>query len=117
MNQNIVSVVRITAVSLLGLLIGGYGLFQAHKYIEGPVVAIDSPQNGVTYNSPLIEVEGHTKNVAYLTLDGRQIFTDTSGRFDEKLLLSPGYTILTLVARDKFGKVVSKQVQLILKEY
>ncbi len=117
MTHNIVSIVRITAISLLGVIILGYGLFQAQKYIEGPIITIYSPQNGATYTSPLIEVNGRAQNVAYLALDGRQIFTDTSGRFSEKLLLSPGYTILTLRGQDEFGKIISKQIELVLKEY
>ncbi len=117
MNHNIVAVVRISAISLFACIILGYGLFQAHKYIEGPVLTIYSPQNGAVFNSPLIQIDGKAENVAYLRLNGRQIYTDTVGRFSEKLLLSPGYTILTLDARDKFGKLVSKQLQLVLKEY
>ena len=95
----------------------GYGLFQAHKYIEGPVVTIYSPQNGATFSSPLVEIDGRAQNVSFLKLDDRQIFTDTSGRFSEKLLLSPGYNIITLDAQDKFGKTVSKKLELVLKEY
>ncbi len=117
MNRNIASIVRITGISLLGIIIVAYSLFQAHKLLTGPVIDIDSPQDGAVFNTPLIQVDGHVQNVAYLKLDGRPIFTDTDGRFSEKLLLSPGYTILTLDAQDKFGKSVSKKVELILKEY
>lgn len=116
-HTNIVSRVRLGGIILLGLIIVGYGLFQAQKYLTGPVITIYSPENGAVYTSPLIEVDGRAVNVAYLKLDDRQIFTDTQGRFSEKLLLSPGYNILTLDAQDKFGKSVSKKLELILKEY
>ena len=116
-NTNIVSAVRLSAVILFGLIIIGYGLFQGKKYIIGPVITIYSPQNGAAYNTPLIQVDGRVQNVSFLKLDGRQIFTDTKGRFSEKLLLSSGYNILVLDAQDKFGKTVSKKLELILKEY
>ena len=109
--------IRIIAISLLGIVIAIYAIFQTHAYLTGPVIVVYSPANGATYNTPLIEVDGRVQNVSYLSLDGRQIFTDTKGVFSEKLLLSPGYNIIKLEAKDKFGTKRSKQLEIILKEY
>ncbi len=117
MNRNALYALRVSLFSLLILSVLGYSLFQAQKLISGPKIIIDSPQNGATASSPFIEITGRAQNASYIRLNGKQIFTDISGKFSEKLLLSPGYNILLLDAKDKFGKTVSKKLELILKEY
>ena len=117
MNRNALSILRISLVSILALIIVGYSLFQAQKLITGPVIDIYTPENGATYNQTLIEIYGRARNVAYLNLNDRPIFTDKDGYFREKLLLSPGYNIIKLDARDKFKKYTEKMLEVVLKEY
>ncbi len=117
MNRNAISLLRTTILTTLALIILGYSIFQAQKIIVGPVIEIYSPENGVTYNQALIEIEGKVKNVSYLNLNDRPIFTDKNGHFSEKLLLSPGYNIIKLDARDKFKSYTEKRLEIILKEY
>lgn len=117
MNRNATSLLQTSLIGLFGLIIVGYSLFQAQKLIRGPIIDIYTPQNGATYNQTLIEIEGRAQNVAYLNLNDRKIFTDKNGYFKEKLLLSPGYNIIKLDARDKFKKYTEKKLELILKEY
>jgi len=117
MTRSALSTVRIIALSLLGLLIVGYSLFQAEKLIAGPIIDVFTPESGATYHSPLIEITGRARNIAYLSLDDRKIFTDKDGYFTEKLLLSPGYNIIKLDAQDKFKTYREKKIEVILKEY
>lgn len=116
-NRNAIWILRISLVSLFILIIIGYSIFQAQKLLTGPVIEIYTPENGATYNQTLIEIYGRAKNAAYINLNDRPIFTDKDGYFREKLLLSPGYNIIKLDARDKFKKYVEKRLELILKEY
>ena len=117
MNRNALSKLRIILFLLLGLIILTYTLFQAQKLISGPIIDIYTPQNGATYSQILIEIEGRARNASYLNLDDRPIFTDKNGYFKEKLLLSPGYNIIKLDARDKFKTYTEKRLEIILKEY
>ena len=117
MNQNATSKLKIALFSLLGLTILGYSLFQAQKLISGPIIDIYTPQNGATYNQTLIEISGRARNTSYLNLNDRPIFTDKNGYFKEKFLLSPGYNIIKMDARDKFKNYTEKQLEIILKEY
>ncbi|KND46747.1 MAG: hypothetical protein AB201_02825 [Parcubacteria bacterium C7867-006] len=117
MNRNAISILRTSLISLLVIVIAGYSLFQAQKLIRGPVIDIYTPENGATYNQTLIEIEGRARNIAYLNLNDRPIFTDKNGYFSEKLLLSPGYNIIKLDARDKFKNYTEKRLEIILKEY
>ena len=117
MNRNATTKLRIGLLVLLGTIIVGYSLFQAQKLISGPIIDIYTPTNGATYNQTLIQIEGRARNVAYLNLDDRPIFTDKDGYFKEKLLLSPGYNVIKIDARDKFKAYTEKKLEIILKEY
>ena len=117
MNRNALSFLKITLVCALVLIIVGYSLFQAQKLLRGPIIDVYTPQNGATYNQTLIEIDGRARNVAYLNLDGRAIFTDKDGYFKEKILLSPGYNVIKLDAQDKFKTYKEKILEVILKEY
>ncbi len=117
MSRSALSILRISAVTLLAIIIIGYSIFQAWKLISGPIIDVYTPQNGATYSQTLIEIDGRARNIAYINLDDRRIFTDKDGYFKEKILLSPGYNIVKLDARDKFGATTEKKLELVLKEY
>jgi hypothetical protein len=108
----------IKTISLIVVILGivGYSLYQAKNIISGPELAIESPFNGSTVNEPAVAVRGFAKNVAYISLNDRQIFIDKEGAFNEELLLAPGYNIWKLEAKDKFGRVVSKKIEVILNQ-
>ena len=48
-------------------------------------------------------------------MNDRQMFTDEEGEFSEKLLLSYGYNIITVKAKDRFGRETKKTLELIYK--
>jgi hypothetical protein len=97
------------------LLLLGYAGFRAENLIRGPELAITSPQTGTTTESALIEIQGVTRNISYVTLNGDKITTDKDGVFKSKLLLSYGYNIITVEAKDRFGRVINRTIQLVYK--
>ena len=102
------------AIGAISLIVG-YGAFRAKSLVEGPDIGIASPLNGATSTESLITVKGYAKNISFLTLNGNKIFTDESGVFTERVLLSYGYNIMTLEAKDRFGRTAQKTLQLIYK--
>lgn len=117
MKGNNVSKLKFGSLIILGTIILLYSLFQGWKIIAGPIIDIYNPQNGITYSESLIQVEGRARNIAFIKLNDKQIFTDKNGYFSEKLLLSPGYNIIKLDAQDKFKNSTEKRIEVILKEY
>ena len=105
---------KIGLLILLFMLLVAYSLYQARALLMGPQIWVESPQNGRRVESPLITVSGRSKNIAWLSLNDRQIFTDEEGEWSEKLLVSPGLSIMTLKARDRFGREIMKHVQVVL---
>jgi hypothetical protein len=93
---------------LLGILcvvaFGAYFAFQARFLIAGPTITLlDTPRN--PQSERVVTLEGKAENIVRIYLNDRQIFTDKSGYFKEALVLENGYTIATLSAEDRYGRV------------
>ncbi len=91
---------------MLGLAAGVillYVLFQARFLLQGPqLTLIDEPDS--VQNSQVVRLRGTAQNITKISLNGRQIFTDKVGYFDEALVLENGYTISTIQATDRYGR-------------
>jgi len=105
----------LTSILLIAFFVVGVGYiyFQSADFIQGPVVVIDSPQNGASVAHPLVTIEGHVKHIARFTLNGLQIFADSNGHFEEQLLLAPGYTIMSIEGHDRFNRNTESTLELV----
>jgi hypothetical protein len=106
------SIIKISSTIVIVVAIAGYGLYQARNLIRGPQISLSAPYNGQSFTDPLITIAGTAANISYISLNDRQIFIDQTGHFYDKLLLPEGYTIMKLAARDKFGRTVTKLLEL-----
>ena len=86
---------------------------QTRGLISPASILITSPLNGALVHETLLAVTGTAKKISFISLNGRQIFTDENGAFEESLLLSPGYTIITLSGEDVFKRKIKKQVYVV----
>ena len=89
------------SVVVVGALLW-YAAFQARGLIIGPTLAL--ADTAVTHHTRTVTLTGTARNITALTLNDRPIFTDDHGTFREQLVLENGYTILTLRARDRYGR-------------
>lgn len=93
------------AVSVLIFIgIASYGVYQARAYLSGPRIVIE----GKTREGPLLMLAGTAERIAFLSLQGKQIFTDENGRWQETALLMPGYNSVVVAATDRFGRKTEK---------
>lgn len=60
----------------------------------------------VVQTGRVIVLSGVAENVTSLTLNGRPIVTDREGNFSEGIVLENGYSVVSLDARDRFGREV-----------
>lgn len=89
-------------IIFFALLIVGYGLFNARNLLMGPIIEIWSPTAEAKTDETMITIKGRARNIAAISLNERPIFIDPDGIFQEKLLLSPGFNIIEIKARDRF---------------
>lgn len=80
-----------------------YVAFQARFILEGPRITLVNEAVSLQ-TERFVTLEGDASNIVHMTLNGRQIYTDTSGHFKEALVLENGYTIATLHAEDRYGR-------------
>lgn len=103
------------AIILFLLALFGYGVFEIWNYATGPQIILTSPKNGAVVSESEISITGQAKNIKEITLNDRAIVVDESGFFSEKVLLSYGYNVLKLEAKDRFGKTTGQELQLVYK--
>lgn len=81
-----------------------YAFFNARLLIAGPRIEIISPENGLSFNTPFIEIFGKAHNTSFITMNGNTIYINEEDEFREKLLLPPGTSIIKIDARDRFER-------------
>lgn len=109
---------KFVVILVIVLGIGMYGLFQGYDLLRGPILEIASPVHKQAFSEPLVDISGSAQNISFIYLNDNQIFVDSSGAFSEKLLLLPGYNIITVRATDKFNREVTRELHVtLLEEY
>src|SRR4051812_13027611 len=98
---------------MVASFVTGYTLFQAENLWLGPVIDLNVPSHT---DSEVAEIKGTAKNIAFISFDGKQIYTDKDGNFSEKVLLAQGYNVVKVTGQDRFGRTVNKTLELMLKE-
>jgi len=94
---------RLAGACLLIVFLIGYTAYQARFLLQGPTITLlEEPP--IVHTDRTVTLTGSTRNIARMTLNGRQIFTDENGIFEEVLWLENGYTIATLSAEDRYGR-------------
>ena len=106
---------KVLITSLFVLVIIGYSGYEAHKIITGPQIELTKTFESAVTGSNKINLQGVAANVAFISLNDNPIFIDESGVFSENLLLYPGYNIIKLYGKDKFGKSLTKLVEITYK--
>ncbi len=97
------TIVNTSLIIIATLVIVLYVMYQARFLLEGPeLYLVDEPDS--VQNSQLVHLRGKASNISTINLNGRQIFTDRTGYFDEALLLENGYNIATIQATDRYGR-------------
>ena len=114
--KSIVRNARGGIIALICISIAGYACYEAKNLVLGPIVKIDEPINGMSTESPMVEIHGSARNIVSISLNGRQITTDESGVFSEEIPLSPGYNIAELALRDRFGREKDTLIEMTRKE-
>lgn len=89
------------------LLLLGYGMVEAWPLIVGPTLSITSPLENGTFPDGTVKIQGTAGRAAILTLDGAPLPHDQDGSFSSILTFPHGGSILTFVAKDRFGRTVT----------
>lgn len=104
---------RLVILLVFFLILIAYSLFQARFIILGPHITVESPFDGERITSPIVILKGTAQNISYISLNDRPIFISEKGSFQEKLIAFPGVDIISIRARDRFGRSTEKQIRVV----
>lgn len=93
-----------TLYAILGVIFVGYTVYQLEGLFFGSKLELVEPENGVHLTSSRVKIKGGARGVNVLDLNGRQIFTDEDGNFEEEIILPYGFNIISMTAEGRFGK-------------
>lgn len=102
--------IRAGFMALAALFIALYAAYEMRDFIYGARISITNPTDGETVTLTPVHARGKVENVNAIFMNGRRIFSDTNGIFDEVLILPNGYNILEVSAEDRFGRKVTKRI-------
>ena len=116
LTHNSKNTIKILLAIFVGVIVVGYSLFSARHIIKGPTIVVETPQNGELAKDNFVEIKGKSENINYISLNDRQIYIDDVGNFKEKLILFEGENTLKLYGKDKFGREITKYIQVVAPE-
>lgn len=90
----------------------GYGVYKALPIILGPKIEILTPHDGDQTDAQTIEVRGEVTRTKGLYVNGIATAFNEEGVFYTKLAVYPGSNIIFIKAEDKFGRSVSKTINI-----
>ena len=102
------TILIIAVASILGVI--GY---DTKDLIFGAPFSIKTASDGSTLSDSFLPISGTTKHTATVEINGRILAVDKSGVFSDGVVLSPGYNIVEITQKDRFGKEKRKVVHLV----
>lgn len=92
----------------------GYIVWQVVSINSTPSLEVISPQSGAVIKQSYINVEGHTEPGTLVTINDQDVFVDNKGQFRTTLGVAPGQKELLFKAKNKFDKVITKSVRVVI---
>jgi hypothetical protein len=107
---------KTAAGGLLVAAVLSISIYATRDLSRGAELTLSYPTDRLSVKNALIEVVGNVSNANSVTLDDRKIFVTEAGDFKEKLLLLPGYNIMTITVEDRFNRKKIKRVEVVLDD-
>ena len=95
------------------VLIAGFATTRAYGLVEGPRIVLAPVQ----IEDGFVTLEGTVYRGAYFSINGRTVAPEQNGNFSEHLLLTPGHTIMSIEARDRFDRTTKEIIPIYVPEY
>lgn len=86
------------------IAVGWYFWKELCFLIKPPELEVSQPPTDITVNQENFEIIGRTNSVAYLTVNGEEVYIDKEGNFKKEISLVSGLNIIKIEAKNRFGK-------------
>ena len=98
--------------TLVIVFILGFIIFGFRGVLFPPTVTLTTISDGMRVPAGVVVVEGGTRRVEALFVQGRQITRSPEGAFSLEVAVFSPYTIIEIEARDRFNKTIKKEIRL-----
>ncbi len=111
---NVPRLLRRLSVAAGILVLLTYFGFKIQRVIAPPALTITSPTRDLVTHEPSVQVEGVTEGETVVRINGQEVYTDSAGRFAERIDLQPGLNIIQVAAAKQRSRaqVVYRRVML-----
>lgn len=106
----------ISGSALVGAIAFFYIVFQVFAINKTPSLVINEPQNDAVISGTSVNVVGKTEPGITISLNGQNVFVDSSGNFRTTVGVAPGQKELKLEAVNKFGKKNEQKIAMRVEE-
>lgn len=102
-------------VVLIAVFLGYFGI-QYRRLQSPPKISIDKPANKMVSVEPRIELIGSTDPDASISVNGVSVIVQGGGAFFDQLVLQPGLNKITITATSRYGKIASKNLEIMFNQ-
>jgi hypothetical protein len=107
--------IKLSAIIISVIAIAGYAILESRYFLRRSNITVGSPMHGLTLTNPVLNIEGQAFNVADISVNGLPIFVDEKGFFSTPTILAPGYSVIEVALKNKFGKLEKQRLEVIYK--
>lgn len=87
--------------------------FRSLNYIKGPLLEINSPNNGALIDTSTVQISGYAQRINKITINDFPISIDEQGNWKETRVVFPGINKISIKVEDKFGRTIIKQLDIV----
>ncbi len=102
-------------IGIIFIIIASFLFFQYRSAFFNPSLKVDNPSENQTVNSLTVEVRGETDPNATLSINNEQVSINSDGNFKKEITVFPGDTSINFQVENRFGRVTTKKVKILVK--
>ena len=90
--------------------------YNVRDVVLGTPLTVLSAKDGATLEDTFLPIVGVAPHARELSINGRFVYIDRDGNFEDGVILSPGYNIVEVALKDRFGKETMKTYHVVVQE-
>ena len=95
-------------VGTLIVAVCGLVLYNIRDLVFGTPLQVVAAKDGSTLEDTFLPLSGVARHARELLINGRTVAIDRSGKFTDAIILSPGYNIVEVALKDRFGNTETR---------
>ncbi|NBV42919.1 hypothetical protein EBR96_09160 [bacterium] len=110
------SLIQKSVLGLFVLFAVGFVGTKLYPIVHGPAIDVSTLTDGGSVADAMVRISGIASFTQDLVVNGKSLALSPNGSFEEKLVLNPGYNIISVQGSDRFGKKTIQTYTMILTE-